>query len=230
MNTIAERVHSINNRIHTAIEKSRWPDRDVELIAVSKHFDVNAIREAAQAGIRIFGESYLQEAKTKIEELFNLHVEWHFIGHLQRNKAKYAVWLFDMIQSVDSLFLAEEINKHARNLGKLQDILVQVNVADEVQKSGISKEDLPVLLVQLSNLPYIKVKGLMTIPPICATQEEVLPYFHTLRNLADQMHALHIPKISTAELSMGMSNDFEAAILEGSSMVRIGSAIFGNRE
>ena len=229
MTTINERISIIQSRIHEAVLKSPWPDSDVELIAVSKRFSPDDIRNAAKAGIKIFGESYLQEAKEKISQLLDLHVQWHFVGHLQRNKAKEAVRLFDLIHSVDSIALGEELNKQAENIGKLQKILIQVNLGAEPQKSGISPTDLVALLLRLSDLPHIKIQGLMTIPPICETPEKAKIYFHHLRKVADQIHKLNLSNVSMRELSMGMSEDFEEAILEGATYVRIGTAIFGER-
>jgi pyridoxal phosphate enzyme (YggS family) len=176
-----------------------------------------------------FGENYIQEARDKITTLSTYPVSWHYIGHLQSNKAKYAVRMFDLIHSVDSLKLAGELDKFAKKNDKVQDILIQVNVAREDSKSGIYEEDTIQLLTDIARLKNVAVKGLMTMPPFFNAPDRVRPYFTALRELRDRIVDENIPGISMKELSMGMTGDFEAAIEEGATMVRVGTAIFGER-
>jgi len=187
------------------------------------------VKEAIEAGVTDLGENYIQEAKDKINTLAAYPVTWHFIGHLQSNKAKYAVRLFDLIHSVDSLKLAKELDKYARKNDKTQAILIQVNVAKEDSKSGAYIEDTVQLLRDVSRLENISVKGLMTLPPYFNAPEKVRPFFAALRKLRDHIRQQAIPNISMEELSMGMTGDFETAIEEGATLVRIGTAIFGDR-
>jgi pyridoxal phosphate enzyme (YggS family) len=187
------------------------------------------VAEAIEAGVTDLGENYIQEARDKINTLATSPVNWHFIGHLQSNKAKYAVRMFDLIHSVDSFKLANELNKFAKKNNKVQSILIQVNVAREDSKSGIYVEDTLKLLKDLSRLENISVKGLMTMPPYFNAPDKVRPFFAALRELRDQINKEAIPNITMTELSMGMTGDFEAAIQEGATLVRIGTAIFGDR-
>ncbi|MBT8359204.1 MAG: YggS family pyridoxal phosphate-dependent enzyme, partial [Deltaproteobacteria bacterium] len=161
--------------------------------------------------------------------LISYPVSWHFIGHLQTNKAKYAVRIFDLIHSVDSFKLALELNKHAGKTGKIQHILIQVNVAGESSKSGISTQDTMNLIKKISALKNLAIKGLMTMPPFFNEPEKVRPFFKDLRNLRDTIRSERIDNVDMEELSMGMTGDFEAAIEEGATLVRIGTAIFGER-
>jgi len=201
----------------------------IRLVAVSKTMPAEVVRDAIEAGISDLGENYIQEAKEKINALATYPVTWHFIGHLQSNKAKYAVRLFDLIHSVDSLKLAQELDKYAKKNDKIQAILIQVNVAKEVSKSGVHVEDTLQLLKEVSRLENIAVKGLMTMPPFFNAPQKARPYFATLRQLGKQIKMEAIPNISMDELSMGMTGDFEVAIEEGATIVRIGTAIFGDR-
>jgi len=201
----------------------------IRLLAVSKTMPAEVVQDSIEAGISNLGENYIQEAREKINALAAYPVTWHFIGHLQSNKAKYAVRLFDLIHSVDSLKLAQELNKYAKKNDKIQAILIQVNVAKEVSKSGVYVEDTLQLLKEVSRLENIAVKGLMTMPPFFNAPEKARPYFTALRELRDQIKMEAIPNISMDELSMGMTGDFEAAIEEGATIVRIGTAIFGDR-
>ncbi|MBT8366579.1 MAG: YggS family pyridoxal phosphate-dependent enzyme, partial [Deltaproteobacteria bacterium] len=187
------------------------------------------VQEAIQAGVTDLGENYIQEARDKINRLARTPVNWHFIGHLQSNKAKYAVRLFDLIHSVDSLKLARELDKYAQKNDKIQAVLVQVNVAREDSKSGVYVENTLKLLTEVAQLENIAVKGLMTMPPYFNAPEKVRPFFAALRELRDHIRSERIPNIAMDELSMGMTGDFEAAIEEGATMVRIGTAIFGER-
>jgi pyridoxal phosphate enzyme (YggS family) len=187
------------------------------------------VKEAIEIGMTDFGENYIQEAREKITTLATYPVTWHYIGHLQSNKAKYAVRMFDLIHSVDSLKLAKELDKCARKNGKVQEVLIQVNVAREDSKSGVYVEDTLQLLKDVARLENVAVKGLMTMPPYFNAPDRVRPFFRSLRQLRDRIINENIPTVSMEELSMGMTGDFEAAIEEGATMVRIGTAIFGER-
>ncbi len=211
------------------MKAGRRPD-DVHLVVVTKTVGADAIREAVDSGIRVFAENRVQEAKKKIlsDEVRALpeKLEWHLIGHLQKNKAKDAVQLFEVIHSVDSIELADELDRQAEKIGKTQRILVQVKLSEEETKSGVDEEGLHELLQGIAQLKHLRLEGLMTIPPYRENVREVVPYFKRLRELRDEAGkaGFRLP-----ELSMGMSHDYEAAIEEGATMVRIGTAIFGER-
>ena len=207
----------------------RMPE-DVRLVAVTKTVGIDEIRKAADIGLRVFGENKIQEAKEKIAnlkfEISNSNIEWHLIGHLQRNKAKYAVRLFELIHSLDSEELAVDLNKEAEKAGKIQRVLIQVKLSSEETKSGIPEQELPLLVEKVTRLENLKLEGLMTIPPFFDDPEPARPFFKHLRELREglQKKGFVLP-----ELSMGMSNDYEVAIQEGATLVRIGTAIFGER-
>ena len=229
MESIKDRLKSVRGRIEkAAIDCGRNPD-SVRLITVSKTVPPAIVQEAIEAGATILGENYVQEARDKISALSNFEISWHFIGHLQSNKAKYAVKLFDLIHSVDSIKLARELNKQARKSGKVQQILIQVNISQEETKSGISVDETTDLINEISGFENIEIKGLMTMPPFFNQPDRVRPFFAALRDLRDQIRDKAIPGVSLDELSMGMTGDFEAAITEGATMVRVGTAIFGER-
>lgn len=224
-----ERVEEIQKRIAAAAESAgRSPD-EIRLVAVSKTKPVASVQKALDAGLNLFGENYIQESREKVAALEGTGAQWHFIGHLQSNKAKYAVKLFDLIHSVDSLKLARELNKQAVKIDKVQPVLVQVNISAEATKSGTSSEDTVALVSAIGELPNLSLQGLMTMPPFFDDPERARPYFRELRQLRDHISDLSIPGISMEELSMGMTGDFEAAIAEGATLVRIGTAIFGER-
>lgn len=214
---------------HAAMRAGRCPS-EVKLIAVSKGVDAEAIKNAVENGIREFGENRIQEAQDKIAFikacLPKSRVKWHLIGHLQKNKAKIAVKLFDMIHSVDSLDLAVLLNRYAEETDKKQRILIQVKLSDEDNKHGIKKENLIDTLGGIRHLCNLQVEGLMTIPPYFDDPERVRPFFKELRELKDKAVQAGF---GLTQLSMGMSNDFEIAIDEGATMVRVGTAIFGER-
>ncbi len=224
-----KRLEKIQQRIRRAAEAcGRNPD-DVRLVAVSKTMPKEMLAQAVEAGVDTLGENYVQEAREKFNELYTLSVAWHFIGHLQSNKAKYVVKIFDLIHSVDSLKLAREINKQAKKIDKIQEILVQVNISQEDSKSGTQVENTVDTIRDISGLENVAVKGLMTMPPFFNAPEKVQPFFKALRELRDKVDAENIPNVSMYELSMGMTGDFEVAIQEGATLVRIGTAIFGER-
>jgi hypothetical protein len=226
---LKNRLERVKERIKETADACKRPAASIRLVAVSKTMPAEVVGEAIEAGVTHLGENYIQEAKEKINTLATYPATWHFIGHLQSNKAKYAVRLFDLIHSVDSLKLAQELDKYAKKNDKVQAILIQVNVAREDSKSGVYREDTVQLLREVSRLENIAVKGLMTMPPYFNAPEKVRPFFTALREFRDQIKKEAIPNISMDELSMGMTGDFEAAIEEGATMVRIGTAIFGDR-
>ena len=213
-------------RVAAAAERaSRNPDT-ILLIAVTKAVAPERVEEAWAAGLTVFGENKVQEAKVKIP-LVSSRTRWHMIGHLQTNKARDAVALFELIHSVDSVKLAGELDKCAGQAGKTQAILLEVNVSGEAGKFGLKPEDLAATLEQINTLPRIEIRGLMTMAPFAEDVEKARPHFRRLRELRDEMEnrfGVRLP-----ELSMGMSHDFEAAVEEGATMVRIGTAIFGER-
>jgi len=226
---LKNRLERVKERIKETADACKRPVASIRMVAVSKTMPAEVVREAIEAGVTDLGENYIQEAKEKINALATYPVTWHYIGHLQSNKAKYAVRLFDLIHSVDSLKLAKELDKYAKKNDKIQTILIQVNVAREDSKSGVYLEDSVRLLREVSRLENISVKGLMTMPPYFNAPEKVRPFFAALRQFRDQIKKEAIPNISMDELSMGMTGDFETAIEEGATMVRIGTAIFGDR-
>lgn len=202
---------------------------DVRLVAVSKQVSEDTIREARKAGAVLFGENKFQEAQKKIAALGVEDFRWHFIGHLQKNKVKNIFGLFELIHSVDSIPLAELIHGGSLKHDRLTPILIQVNVSGEASKSGVSPERLEETLRETSKFSGVKVQGLMTIPPFDPDPEKSRKYFARLRELRDSMNNTGIENIELKELSMGMSNDFEIAIEEGATLVRVGTAIFGPR-
>jgi len=238
-NRLQKNIKKIYRRIaHATMRAGRAPN-EVKLIAVSKNVSADVVRKAVEAGLRNFGENRVQEFREKHELLSReidlcspespagYRVRWHLIGHLQKNKAKAAVELFDVIQSVDSLELAGQINKFAENVGKKQTILIQVKLSDEESKYGILKEELIAIIDALTGMKNLRIAGLMTIPPFFDNPEKVRPFFRELRETRDRAEAMGF---GLAELSMGMSHDFEVAIEEGATMVRVGTAIFGERK
>lgn len=227
--TIQNNIQNIRIRIDAACRRrGRDPDQ-VRLVAVSKTKPAGQIEEAARAGQQLFGESYVQEFTDKREEV-KLPVTWHFIGHLQSNKVKYLRGKVSMIHSVDRLSLAEEINRQWQKIGETVDILLQVNLAEEASKSGATADAAEELARRLAALPHVRLRGLMTLPPYCDNPQDVRPYFSQLRHLSERIAELNLPNVSMTELSMGMSHDFEVAVEEGATLVRIGTAIFGERE
>ncbi len=225
-----ERLERISKRIADAATGCGRIPESVRLVAVSKTVDAKRVAEAIDAGAAILGENYIQEARDKFNTLYERPVQWHFIGHLQSNKAKYAVRMFDLIHSVESLKLATALDKEARKNGKVQEILIQVNISREETKSGIAETEAVELITQISGLDNIRVKGLMTMPPFFDAPEQARPFFRQLARLRDRVVERNIPRVSMQELSMGMTGDFEVAIEEGATLVRIGTAIFGARQ
>lgn len=226
--SIAENLKRISDRICSTAERAGREAGSVRLVAVSKTQSSEAVKAALEAGQQVFGENYVQEFLEKSRNLPE-NVEWHFIGSLQSNKVKYIAGLTSLIHSVDRLSLAREIDRQWEKIGKRCDILLQVNISGEATKSGTTSEDLLQLAQQLSLLPHVRVRGLMTMPPFFDEPERARPYFRELKRLSEELAAKKIPGITMEELSMGMSGDFEVAIEEGATLVRVGSAIFGER-
>jgi hypothetical protein len=222
----ADNLNSIRQRIAAACARAGRDADTVTLLAVSKSHPPETIRAVADCGQIFFGENKIQEAKAKIP-LCPGRLHWHFIGHLQSNKVRDAVELFEMIQGVDSLLLAREISKRAEQSGKTMPVLLEVNVAGEASKFGYAPQKLVAELAELNALPRIEIHGLMAIPPFCPVPEKARPYFQRLRDLKVQLEQQFGAPLP--HLSMGMSGDFEIAIEEGATMVRIGTALFGER-
>lgn len=229
MPSIENNLSEIRNRVRdAAIACGRDPE-SIRLIAVSKKKSAQDMMACMAAGGTHFGENYIQEAMQKIDEIGIDKACWHFIGHLQSNKAKFAVRYFEYIHTVDSVKLAKEINKWAQKTNKIQKVLLQVNIAGEQTKSGAKNEDAVALARQISTFENVSIQGLMCMPPYFTDPEDARDYFKALAGIRSQIQDLQLDNVSLAHLSMGMSNDFEVAIEEGSTMVRVGTSIFGSR-
>ena len=230
--SIAENIATIRERIAAAARRGQRNAEDVVLMGVSKTFPANAIREAYSAGVRVFGENRVQEFSEKAPQLGDLpDAEWRLIGHLQSNKAAKAAELFHAVDTVDSLRLAERLNAAAATINKILDVLIEINIGGEAAKAGVQpgSPDLEEILLAIPRLDHLKVLGLMTIPPFTENPEDARPYFRQLRELRHSTAARHLPAVELEVLSMGMSHDFEVAIEEGSTCVRVGTGIFGSR-
>jgi pyridoxal phosphate enzyme (YggS family) len=226
---VAGNYRKILDRIRETAGKCDRHPREVKVLGAAKSQSVELIRQAIAAGISLIGENYVQEAQEKKAQIAGA-VEWHMIGHLQRNKAKAAVEIFDLIESLDSVALARELEKQGKRIGKKIRAFVEVNLAGEESKSGIAKADLASLLEAIVTLDHVAVEGLMTVPPFREDPEESRPYFRELRELKDNFNAQRIPHVDLQELSMGMTHDYPVAIEEGATIVRIGTALFGPRK
>ncbi len=222
-----KRLESVRDSLEKACERAGRAPGDVQLVAVSKYQPAAAIAALVQAGQRLFGENYVQEALHKQEELQDQALDWHFIGKLQSNKARHAVGRFSLIHTVDKEKLARTLHKEAAKLGVIQPVLLQVNIGCEPQKAGVSLEALESLAAEAASLDGLDVQGLMCMPPLCQDGEEARPFFRRLAELREglqQSLGLALP-----HLSMGMSADFAQAIEEGATLVRVGTALFGQR-
>jgi len=226
--TIAENVARVRERMEAAAKRAGRDLGKIRLVAVSKTVGLERILQAVEAGVDSLGENYVQEAQEKIGAL-EQRVSWHFIGHLQSNKAKAAARLFDWVHSVDSLKLAEELSRAGKQQSKILPVLLQVNLGKEETKFGAQEEEVFRLLERMGSLPGVSIKGLMAMPPFFGNPEESRPYFRALRIMAENVSKRQIPGVLMEELSMGMSNDFEVAIEEGATLVRVGTAVFGPR-
>ena len=226
---ISENFRQVKRRIIDAAKRVGRDPSDVRLLAVTKEQSDVTVAEGIQAGMTLLGENKVQEASSKIEALGRNGLEWHFIGRLQKNKVKFIFDLFDLIHSVDSLALAEAIHKTAQKIGSCMPVLLQINISGEESKLGMDPLDLPKEIEGVAKLEGVKIKGLMTIPPYTSDPENSRPYYARLRELRDTCSSLNIPRICLDELSMGMSNDYEVAIEEGATLVRVGTELFGPR-
>jgi len=226
MSAIRENLFKVRERIERAAQKAGRDPSGINLVAVSKTVEVSRIKEAIEAGVLILGENYVQEAQKKIEAL-GRSVSWHFIGHLQSNKARYAVRLFDVVHSADSIPLAEELDRKSGQEKRVIKVMIEVNLSKEATKFGTDEERVLNLAKRIQGLKHLFLEGLMTMPPYFDSPEMSRPYYRALRELKERMIKEGVPM---KELSMGMSNDFEIAIEEGATYVRIGTAIFGPRQ
>jgi pyridoxal phosphate enzyme (YggS family) len=227
--TIADRLAAIRERIAAAARSAGRDPSSILLIAVSKTFPIEAVREAYAAGHRDFGENKVQEGLQKIVTSADLPIRWHLLGHLQTNKARKAAPAFATIHSVDSVDLLRKLDAAAAEAGRTPELLIQVDLAGEATKFGVAPGEVPPLLEAAAALTSARVVGLMTLPPVPESPEDARPYFKRLRALRDEWLAAGVPAPMLRELSMGMSADFEVAVQEGSTMVRVGTAIFGSR-
>ncbi len=222
---------SIQQRMDAACARSGRSNADVELIAVSKTVSAEFVRSAINSGVKILGENRVQEAEPKMSELSDLRekVEWHLIGHLQSNKARKAVTLFDVVQTIDNEELALRLDRIANESGKKLSVMLEVNLGEETSKAGAKKSEVFLLIEKVAQLKFLELKGLMTVPPFLDDPEDVRPFFRELRNLRDEALRLGLAGSNFSHLSMGMSHDFEVAIEEGATFIRIGTALFGAR-
>ena len=230
-NELSENLAKVRRRIEQAARKANRKADEIKLVAVSKTHPVSDLREAIAVGANILGENKIQEAEEKIEKIGRDAAKWHLIGHLQSNKARKAVELFDVIQSLDSLKLAKRLERICEEENrKSLSVLVQIDLANESAKSGVLQKDLPEIIEYLRTCERLKFDGLMIIPPYSEDAEKVRPFFKELRKLRDELLQQNAFANQTGELSMGMSGDFEIAIEEGATIVRVGTAIFGTRK
>jgi PLP dependent protein len=227
---LRENIARVEERIAAACRRSGRRREDVKLVAVSKTHPAELIRAAFNAGLRDFGENRVQEAKSKRPELADLGITWHLVGHLQSNKARAALELFHWVHSVDSAPLAEKLAQAAATHNQRLPVLIEVNLGEEASKAGVRSGEVAKLVSQIAQLDALALRGLMVIPPFFDNPEDARPYFRQLRVLALHVEAQRLPNVSMHELSMGMSHDFEVAIEEGATIVRVGTAIFGARQ
>jgi hypothetical protein len=227
--TIADRLAEVRQRITTAAQAAGRDSSTVQLVAVSKTFPIHAIREAFAAGQRDFGENRVQEALQKIATSADLEIRWHLLGHVQTNKARKAAPAFAMIQSVDSVELIDKLDQAAADADRIPELLIQVDLAGEATKFGAPPSEVPRLFEAAARCRTARVVGLMTLPPVPESPEDARPWFTRLRELRDEWRSSGVPASMLRELSMGMSQDFEVAIEEGATIVRVGTAIFGRR-
>jgi PLP dependent protein len=226
---ISERLDQVQARIARAAERAGRRAEEITLIAVSKTFDHLTIQEAVEAGARELGENRVQEAEGKIPHIRAERLRWHLIGHLQTNKARTAISIFDVIHTIDSAKLAERLDRLAGETDRRPEVLVQVSLAHEQTKSGADEAELPEIVETLDRSEHLRFLGLMTLPPFFDDAEQARSYFRRLRQIQESFNSGRAPERRLTELSMGMSHDFEVAIEEGATMVRIGTAIFGRR-
>jgi len=226
---VAANYRKIIDRVSEAALRVGRNPREIKLLAAAKSQSVELVQAAIAAGVRLIGENYVQEAEEKRHAISEA-VEWHMIGHLQRNKVKAALNTFNLIQSLDSVALARELDKEGRKSGKRVRTLIEINLGDEQSKSGIGRDKVNELIKRVSELAHLQVEGLMAVPPFKENPEEIRPYFRSLRELQVELQGWKIPNGSFNELSMGMTHDYPIAIEEGATIVRIGTALFGPRK
>lgn len=225
---ISERIARVREQVARAGHRAGRSAEDVILIAVSKTFDSATVQRAVDAGMRDLGENRVQEAVPKAGQISG-DVRWHLIGHLQSNKARQAVETFEVIHTIDSVQLVERVDRIAHELGRRPKVLIQVDLAHEPTKSGADESELPSIIETLDQAQHLEFQGLMVLPPFFDSQEQTRPYFRRLREILGSLNDRRSPERKLTELSMGMSHDFEVAIEEGATMVRVGTAIFGSR-
>ena len=225
---VAANYREIVERIAQAAASTGRDPRDVKILGAGKAQDIKSIEAAIAAGVLLIGENYVQEASRKKKGLPGT-VEWHMIGHLQRNKAKAAVEIFDVIESLDNAELARELDKEGRKRNARVRALIQINIGGEETKSGITQVKVAELLRTIGQLDHLSIEGLMTVPPFREKCEETRPYFRELRQLRDELDSLQLPNVDLRELSMGMTHDYLIAVEEGATIVRVGTALFGPR-
>jgi PLP dependent protein len=228
MPDVAANYRAITERIRGAAVLAGRDPRQVKILAAAKTQDIELVEAAIACGVSLIGENYVQEVKSKRKGLVQ-KVEWHMIGHLQRNKAKAAVELFDVIESLDNTELAHELDKEGQKRNVRVRALIELNLGGEETKSGVAKDKVMELLENIGELSNLSIEGLMTVPPYRANCEDVRPYFRELRELRDQLDRLKLPNVELRELSMGMTHDYPVAVEEGATIVRIGTALFGPR-
>jgi pyridoxal phosphate enzyme (YggS family) len=226
---VAANYRKIMDRISEAALKAGRNPQEIKLLAAAKSQSIESIRAAIAAGVRLVGENYVQEAEHK-KKAISEPIEWHMIGHLQRNKAKLALKTFDLVQSLDSAALALELEKEGKKRGKTIRTLIEVNLGDEPSKSGLAQSKVGELLKKVGDLAHVRVEGFMAVPPFRENPEEVRPFFTALKNLQAELRSLKIPNVMLNELSIGMTHDYPVAVEEGATIVRIGTALFGPRQ
>lgn len=226
---VAANYRKIMDRISEAALKAGRNPQEIKLLAAAKSQSIESIRAAIAAGVGLVGENYVQEAEHK-RQAISQPVEWHMIGHLQRNKVQPALKTFDLVQSLDSAALAIELEKEGKKRGKTVRTLIEVNLGDEQSKSGVAQDAVVELLKRVGDLAHLRVEGFMAIPPFRENPEEVRPFFNALKNLQAELQCLKIPNVVLNELSMGMTHDYPVAVEEGATIVRIGTALFGPRK
>lgn len=226
---VAANYRQILARIADAAARAGRDVDRIRLLAAAKSQSVEAIRTAVEAGVALIGENYVQEAQQKKQRL-SVPAEWHMIGHLQRNKVKTALEIFDVIESMDSVGLAHELDKEGHKRGKLVRTFIEVNLGGEESKSGVARENVAPLLEEAAKLSWVRIEGLMTVPPFRQNPEDMRRYFRQLFDLKEKLAKLCLPNMDLKELSMGMTRDYTIAIEEGATIVRVGTALFGPRE
>jgi PLP dependent protein len=225
---VAANYRMLCQRIGEAAARAGRDSEEVKLLGAAKSQNAEMVRAAIRAGVTLLGENYVQEAQDKQQQITQ-RAEWHMIGHLQRNKAKRAVEIFDVVESVDNIALARELHKQAKRQNKIIRVLLEVNLAGESSKSGSGEEQVEALLRAAEELASVRIEGLMAVPPFREDPEQVRPYFQRLRELRDRLRELRVENADLRELSMGMTHDYAVAVEEGATIVRIGTALFGPR-